>query len=215
VIDACWDTDGIVAYARRHKIKIVGSIATHYHFDHTGGKVPAFLRAMVCGPFGAEPIVPGLADMKKDHGVPVYSHKCEVERIAEQCSLAAHEIEPLSQGQIIEVSSEWCLKVFHTPGHSGGSVCLMLQTSDDVAHLLCTGDTIFPGSCGRLDLPDSDCKAMFQSLDLLRKLPDMLEVYPGHAYGGEKTTIAKEKVAGLLQPFTWEQWVQRMGLNDD
>eukprot|EP00931_Biecheleriopsis_adriatica_P121512 TRINITY_DN96586_c0_g1_i1.p1 TRINITY_DN96586_c0_g1~~TRINITY_DN96586_c0_g1_i1.p1 ORF type:complete len:397 (-),score=69.83 TRINITY_DN96586_c0_g1_i1:37-1227(-) len=215
VIDACWDTSGIVAFAKRHKIKIVGAIPTHYHFDHTGGKVPEMLRAMVSGPFGAAPTIPGLRNMKEEHGVPVYSHKSEVERIAAQCSLAEHEIEPLSQGQLIDVSAEWRLKVLHTPGHSGGSVCLMLESSDGLAHLLCTGDTIFPGSCGRLDLPDSDCKAMFDSLDLLRKLPDNLDVYPGHAYGGPKTTIAAEKRAGLLRPFTWEQWLQRFGSNDD
>mmetsp|Transcript_31681 Transcript_31681/g.50877 ORF Transcript_31681/g.50877 Transcript_31681/m.50877 type:complete len:384 (-) Transcript_31681:100-1251(-) len=211
VVDACWDTTGIVAYARRHKITIVGAIPTHYHFDHTGGKVPSFLRAMVAGPFGPEPVVPGLGDMKKEHGVPVYSHASEVEKIASQCSLDASEIEPLNQGQTIDVSGEWRLKVLHTPGHSGGSICLMLQSADGTARLLCTGDTIFPGSCGRLDLPDSDKKAMFDSLDILRKLPDMLEMYPGHAYSGDKSTIAQEKRTGLLRPFSWQQWVQMHG----
>lgn len=214
VIDACWDTSGIVAYARRHKITIVGAIPTHYHFDHTGGKVPQFLRAMVAGPFGQEPVVPGLGDMKKEHGVPVYCHALEVERISEQCLLPVSDIEPLSQGQVIELSSDWCFKVLHTPGHSGGSICLMLQSVDGAARLLCSGDTIFPGSCGRLDLPDSDCKAMYESLEVLRKLPDALEVYPGHAYSGEKTTIGMEKRAGLLQPFSWEQWARMQGLNE-
>lgn len=214
-VDACWDTSGIMAYARRHKIKVVGSIATHYHFDHTGGKVPDFLKAMVVGPFGAEPKVPGLGDMKTEHGMPVYSHECEVERIAAQCSLQSSDIEPLSQGQIIDVSEEWCIKVLHTPGHSGGSVCLMLQSASGMSKLVCTGDTIFPGSCGRLDLPDSDCKAMFDSLEVLRKLPDDLEVYPGHAYGGDKTTIGREKQRGLLRPISWEQWARQNGVDDD
>jgi len=88
---------------------------------------------------------------------------------------------------------------------------LMLQSADGTARLLCTGDTIFPGSCGRLDLPDSDKKAMFDSLDILRKLPDMLEMYPGHAYSGDKSTIAQEKRTGLLRPFSWQQWVQMHG----
>ena len=73
------------------------------------------------------------------------------------------------------------------------------------------GDTIFPGSCGRLDLPDSDTGAMFESLQKLRELPDDLCVYPGHSYGGEKTTIAAEKRNGLLRPFTREQWRQMHG----
>merc|ERR1712187_230152 len=176
-----------------------------------GGKVPQFLRAMVSGPFGPEPVVPGLAEMKKQHCVPLYSHKAEVERIAAQCLLEPHEIEPLNQGQKLRVSDDWCLEVLHTPGHSGGSVCLTLRSVDGAARLICTGDTIFPGSCGRLDLPDSDTNAMFDSLELLRKLPDALEVYPGHAYSGEKTTIGQEKRAGLLRPFSREEWARRMG----
>lgn len=211
VVDACWDTSGIVAYARRHKIKIIGAIPTHYHFDHTGGKVPSFMRAMVAGPFGPDPVVPGLGDMKKEHGVPVLCHALEVELIADQCLLEASEIEPLGQDQIVEVSAEWCLKVLHTPGHSGGSICLILQPPDGPAHLAITGDTIFPGSCGRLDLPDSNKKAMFESLAFLRGLPDSLEMYPGHAYSGPNSTIGKEKRSGMLRPFSWEQWVQMMG----
>ena len=76
---------------------------------------------------------------------------------------------------------------------------------------LLVGDTIFPGSCGRLDLPDSDTGAMFESLQKLRELPDDLSVYPGHSYGGEKTTIKAEKANGLLRPFTRDQWRQMHG----
>ena len=55
------------------------------------------------------------------------------------------------------------------------------------------GDTIFPGSCGRLDLPDSDVSAMFDSLQVLRTLPEALILYPGHGYSGPKTTVEAEK----------------------
>ena len=69
-------------------------------------------------------------------------------------------------------------------------------------HSLYSGDTIFPGSCGRLDLPDSDKDQMFESLAKLRALDDGIKVYPGHGYSGESTTIGREKAGGLLRPFT-------------
>jgi glyoxylase-like metal-dependent hydrolase (beta-lactamase superfamily II) len=70
------------------------------------------------------------------------------------------------------------------------------------------GDTLFPGSCGRLDLPDSDVNAMFDSLARLRALDDATTVWPGHGYSGDSTTIRKEKVSGLLVPFKKEEFLR-------
>ena len=97
--------------------------------------------------------------------------------------------------------------MLHTPGHSGGSVCVCVRPKDGGEPVcLMSGDTIFPGSCGRLDLPDSSKEQMYQSLVKLRALNESIKVYPGHAYSGPSTTIGKEKVQGLLRPFSREQW---------
>ena len=135
-----------------------------------------------------------------------------MERIAQQCSLPEEVVRPLSQGQRIPLGDGGAfLEVLHTPGHSGGSVCLMFTAREGAAaHSIIVGDTIFPGSCGRLDLPDSDIDQMFDSLATLRALDDSLVVYPGHAYSGASTTIGAEKRSGLLRPFTREQWRQMM-----
>ena len=172
---------------------------------------------------GADARVPGLHEMAAD-GAAAHAHASEVARVAAQCQLAEGEIVPLTQGQLLPIGAH-VIEVLHTPGHSGGSVCLCVRaregappaaaaepsTSGTTPTALLVGDTIFPGSCGRLDLPDSDTGAMFESLQKLRELPDDLSVYPGHSYGGEKTTIKAEKANGLLRPFTRDQWRQMHG----
>lgn len=75
-------------------------------------------------------------------------------------------------------------KLMHTPGHTPGSVCLLVEDA------LFSGDTLFAGSCGRTDFPGGDAHQMTASLRLLKTLPEHLVVYPGH---GNASTIAYEK----------------------
>ena len=77
--------------------------------------------------------------------------------------------------------------MIHTPGHTKGSISLFCEKENVVF----TGDTLFAGSIGRTDLPDSSFKEIIYSLrDKLMNLPERTVVYPGH---GGKTTIGKEK----------------------
>ena len=96
---------------------------------------------------------------------------------------------PVSEGDIIKIG-KIPLRILHTPGHSADSMCII---ADDKA--IFTGDTLFVGSCGRVDLPGSNPNAMYDSL--YRKIPklnDSLVVYPGHDYGSRRTsTIGEEK----------------------
>lgn len=78
------------------------------------------------------------------------------------------------------------LTVLHTPGHTEGSVCLY----DPDAGLLFSGDTLFRGGWGRVDLPGGDEMAMVGSLGRLLTLDDRVRVFPGH---GEDTTIGQER----------------------
>lgn len=76
------------------------------------------------------------------------------------------------------------LKVMHTPGHSRGSMSLIGERE------VFTGDTLFMGSIGRTDFPESSYYDMSISLKKLAMLPDNFVVYPGH---GPETTIGEEK----------------------
>ena len=93
------------------------------------------------------------------------------------------------------------------------TILVGLAGSPRNAHAI-TGDTLFPGSCGRIDLPGSDPMDMFASLQtVLAKLPDNLVVWPGHNYSPQaSSTIGDEKTSGLLRPMTKAAWRRRMGL---
>ncbi len=77
------------------------------------------------------------------------------------------------------------LDVLHTPGHTPGSACLVIR---DEGTLL-SGDTLFAGGPGRVDLPGGDEGAMVESLERLARLDPSLRVLPGH---GAATTIEAE-----------------------
>lgn len=79
------------------------------------------------------------------------------------------------------------IKIIKTPGHTPGSVCYLFENN------LFTGDTLFSGACGRVDLPGSDPEEMRKSLLKLSMLNDDITVWPGHDYNDSKTTIGKEK----------------------
>ena len=77
------------------------------------------------------------------------------------------------------------IKIFHTPGHSKGSLCFYIDGK------LFAGDTLFQRSIGRTDLYDGDYDSLIESVKTkLFNLPDDTIVYPGH---GPKTTIGEEK----------------------
>lgn len=76
------------------------------------------------------------------------------------------------------------ITVLHTPGHTPGSVCLLVDSA------IFSGDTLFAGSCGRTDLPGGSWAVILKSLRRLRELEGDYQVYPGH---GEATTLAEEK----------------------
>lgn len=80
----------------------------------------------------------------------------------------------LRSGDEIAVGEE-SLRVLHTPGHTAGSVCYLLD-----GQFLLTGDTLFADGCGRTDLYSGDDEQIAASLQRLRALPSSLTIYPGH-----------------------------------
>jgi glyoxylase-like metal-dependent hydrolase (beta-lactamase superfamily II) len=99
------------------------------------------------------------------------------------------------------------VKVVHTPGHSPDSCCYI------VAGRVFTGDCLFVGDCGRVDLPGSSIEQMYDSLfQKVRKMDEDLVVCPGHHYGSARTsTIGDEKRTNYtLKPRSLEDFIRFM-----
>jgi glyoxylase-like metal-dependent hydrolase (beta-lactamase superfamily II) len=117
----------------------------------------------------------------------------------------------VGDGDAIEIGSIR-LRVLHTPGHSKDSICLLLND-----RFLFTGDTLFVGSCGRVDLPGSNAEEMYYSLfERLAKLAENLIIYPGHNYGPTPTsTIRQEKQTNyILQPRSKQEFLEFMAAGE-
>ena len=100
--------------------------------------------------------------------------------------VSGNRIVGIQDGDIIEWGTDRKWEVIETPGHTPGCVCFL----DREARLLLSGDTLFAGSCGRVDFPTGDAGAMRRSLQKLTAWPDDTVVYPGH---GMKSTLGEEK----------------------
>lgn len=117
----------------------------------------------------------------------------------------------VSEGDIVNVG-DIPIRILHTPGHSVDSICLIVD-----GHLVFTGDTLFVGNCGRVDLPGSNAREMYTSLlEKVAKLDESLVVYPGHDYGPSPTSkIGKEKMTNyVLRPRSMEEFLQFMAADE-
>ncbi|MDC8438121.1 MAG: MBL fold metallo-hydrolase, partial [Candidatus Nitrosotenuis sp.] len=101
------------------------------------------------------------------------------------------------------------LAVIHTPGHSKDSMCLVGDGK------IFSGDTLFVGTCGRVDLPGGDARELYNSLvNVLRKMDDSLVMYPGHNYGPTPTSTlgAQKKMNFVMQPRSEQEFLEIMGI---
>jgi glyoxylase-like metal-dependent hydrolase (beta-lactamase superfamily II) len=98
-----------------------------------------------------------------------------------------------ASGDVVELGPVR-VRLLHTPGHTPGSQCFLVETTGRPG-VLVSGDTLFLGSCGRVDLPGSDPKAMFESLHhTLGALPDETLLFPGHRYAAQpSSTLGEQK----------------------
>lgn len=175
VVDPGGDEDKILAAVKEAGLDIEYIIATHGHPDH------------VCGN----------RKMKEATGASIVMHVEDAKffgqsEVEEYFSMLGLESSPptditVKEDDIIQLGEEQ-LKVIYTPGHTPGGMCL--YNAPD----LITGDTLFVGGVGRSDFPGGSSQELMQSItSKLLVLPEETVVWPGHGYGGSRSTIGEEK----------------------
>ena len=170
VVDPAWEIETIVQTAAADDMTIIGALITHTHQDHVGGHL-----------FGLN--IPGVEELLEKVKAKVYVHKAEREFLKGFGS----DLVKVDNNDTLQVG-RLGLTFLHTPGHTPGSQCFLVDGR------LISGDTLFIGSCGRTDLPGSDPTEMYYSLtQRLSKLPDETILFPGHNYGGPSSTLGDEK----------------------
>ena len=149
------------AEAQKIKEKIKGKkvryvLITHGHMDHIGA----------------------LDEIRKETKAPVGIHERDSRALRNQAEFF------LTDGQILKFGNLE-MKVLHTPGHTPGGVCFLIEK------VLFSGDTIFPNGPGNTALPGADYRQILQSIhSKIFILPDETLIYPGH---GLETTVGREK----------------------
>ena len=146
---------------------------------------------------------------KSAFAVPLFMHEGDlffVERLREQALWFGfeppQEVAPdefLQDGQILRVGAHEA-RVLHTPGHSPGSVSFHFAGND----FCVSGDVVFPGGAGRVDLPGASAAQLSESLQKIMALPDATRLLPGHYHA---TTVGHEKATNpaCLDPQTFFQ----------
>jgi glyoxylase-like metal-dependent hydrolase (beta-lactamase superfamily II) len=191
VVDAAWEIDTVLRIAQNDDMEITHALVTHTHPDHVGG-----------GFAGIE--IEGIAELLGKCKARVVVHKAEAEFLPH---LGKSDIIKVESGDKIEVGGLE-IQLLHTPGHTPGSQCFLVDNR------IVSGDTLFIGSCGRVDLPGSDPEQMYYSLtQKLMALPDDTVLFPGHNYASRPTsTIGKEKQSNPYFRFhSLKQFLSAMG----
>lgn len=182
VVDPGWEVPTILKTLEQDGYRLTRIFVTHSHFDHVMG-LPALLSK---------------------HDLPVYVNRDEAASLDVDPSV----LKPVDSGEIIHVG-DVPIRLIHTPGHTPGSQCLLIDDQ------LFSGDTLFIRACGRCDLPGGDPEALYNSLtQTLKKLDDQTVLLPGHNYADVPTsTIGQEKQSNpFMQLETVEQFRKLVGL---
>ena len=169
LIDPGYRPDVILDRLQTLDLTPVAIFLTHGHFDHVGAVEELVERT------GCE-----LWMREADWSIPNNPMMNQLFPLANQDFCQIHFY---GQGETL-TRAGLRFVVHETPGHTWGSVCLECENA------LFTGDTLFAGSCGRIDLPGGDMPAMRSSLIYLSRLEPNFDIYPGH---GESSSLDEEK----------------------
>jgi glyoxylase-like metal-dependent hydrolase (beta-lactamase superfamily II) len=172
-IDPGDEVEEMLSWFEGQGLELAAILNTHAHMDH------------ICG----------IRRLKERRDVPVYLHAADeflYNALSQQGEWFGFRYDPappvdryLAEGDVIPLG-DLQIRVLHTPGHSPGSVSLVVGQ-----HVFC-GDLIFSGSVGRTDLPGGDPRLLLRMIrEKILSLTDSTVLHPGH---GPATTVGRERV---------------------
>ena len=186
VIDPCGDEDKLLELIKELQLKVLYIVNTHCHPDHTCGNEA----------------------IKSATGGQIIRHKADEHLLQDESATEYFTRQGFSptpradktvhDGELLTFGN-YTLRIIHTPGHSPGSICLYVDGN------LFTGDSLFVGAAGRVDVPGGDFTTLMESLaEKVAVLPWETIVWPGHDYGDTETsTIGREKKEN---PYLGGEW---------
>lgn len=176
IIDPGDEAEDILKYVFDKKLILEAIINTHGHYDHIGGVVEIKHETNV-------PFYVNSKDQKIIKNAYLYSFLLNGKNRIEKKNIKIPVIDFDLNNHKKIIFKIGLVEIIHTPGHSPGSVCLLIN------NWLFTGDLLFKGAVGRVDLPESNRNELIRSLKEIVKFPQDTIIYPGH---GEISTIGEE-----------------------
>ena len=161
VIDPGYDADTILDKLDSLGLTLEAILLTHGHFDHVGA----------------------VKELAAETSCDVYIHPEDLSMPPMMTAGPLYYTKTYAEGTQLKLAGLE-VTVLHTPGHTPGSVCLLVENT------IFSGDTLFQGSCGRTDLPGGNWAAITKSLKRLAALEGNFWVFSGH---GGSTTLRDEK----------------------
>ncbi len=172
LIDAPAEPKFMLSEIEKRGLTLKKILLTHGHFDHIGA----------------------VADLAEMTGCEVFIHENDFDKLAFGDGMLSEHFRvrgcrtyskavTFVDGDIIKLD-ELEFEVLHTPGHTSGSVCFIIEK------VMFSGDTLFKRSVGRTDMPDGDYDTLMKSMRTIWNLRGDLRVLPGHM--GE-TTLDEER----------------------
>jgi glyoxylase-like metal-dependent hydrolase (beta-lactamase superfamily II) len=204
VVDPAWNVKGLLDRAAKDGVEVVGALVTHYHQDHVGGeifghRIEGVAKLLELAPDAdPRPQARGRGRAPGDGARrPAISWSTRGgDRLDPRPHLRPPAPHPGPHPRQPSASSS----PRPTPG------------GEQAGHLV-AGDTLFLDSCGRVDLPGSDPRAMYESLAALRRLPDETTLFPGHLYSpeGHDALGHQKRTNPYLRAASVEHFLELMG----
>jgi hydroxyacylglutathione hydrolase len=176
VVDPGDEAAHIALAVEQTDLEVGSIIVTHAHIDHVGA-VAALVDEYTCPVLmhaESEPMLKQLPTQAMMMGL----------KFGKLPAVDRH----IGEGEVLEVG-ELRLRSLYTPGHAPGHLAFYVEDQG----LVLSGDALFAGSVGRVDLPGGSMEVLMRSIEeQLLTLPDETTVYPGH---GPQTTIGNERTS--------------------